>query len=349
MRRIAAALILTITLSSCQSVPVQGIQAKWQKAVHPCLPVEPWGLVWSPDSKKLAYLLDSGAADALIVVDLQTRSSTHLIDISSVGLEQWSPDGSRILLHTHIGRASLIDADGSDMTYLPEILANSRTAWFPDSSHIAYLNLPESDFPQLFILDIETEVATQIISGGPFFNFVVSPDGKRIAFERPSDSVENGYDLMVANTDGSNIRQVATALSNGDLAWSPDGRQLAFLSSDDRTLNVVATDGTGLNQLTTDATSNFGWLADSTGLIMIKATGYPPDESIIRVSLDGSNSSLTTFHYEYDPALSPDGTKVAYLSSDQGLGDVYVMNVDGSNKVQLTHNTGYKSCIDWPF
>ncbi|MDP1715308.1 MAG: hypothetical protein Q8L41_11255 [Anaerolineales bacterium] len=39
------------------------------------------------------------------------------------------------------------------------------------------------------------------------------------------------------------------------------------------------------------------------------------------------------------PAWSPDGTKIAFVSSlGPNLSEIYIMNADGSNPIQITHN-----------
>jgi len=42
--------------------------------------------------------------------------------------------------------------------------------------------------------------------------------------------------------------------------------------------------------------------------------------------------------WDYDPAISPDGTKIAYVSHRSGNSDIWIMNIDGTNEMQLTFN-----------
>ncbi|HEY8792342.1 MAG TPA: DPP IV N-terminal domain-containing protein, partial [Gaiellaceae bacterium] len=47
------------------------------------------------------------------------------------------------------------------------------------------------------------------------------------------------------------------------------------------------------------------------------------------------------------PALSPDGSKIAFASKRGGWWDIYVMNIDGSGIRQLTHDPGFDGYPDW--
>ena len=59
-----------------------------------------------------------------------------------------------------------------------------------------------------------------------FHEVEIAPDGKRIAW------AEKDHGIWVANTDGSNKRQLTTADDEG-VAWSPDSRSLAYLAKKD--------------------------------------------------------------------------------------------------------------------
>jgi Tol biopolymer transport system component len=58
------------------------------------------------------------------------------------------------------------------------------------------------------------------------------------------------------------------------------------------------------------------------------------------VSLPTSSpSSVSAEHYDdLFPAWSPDGSRIAFVSDRDGDPDIYLMDVDGSNVVQLTHD-----------
>ena len=60
------------------------------------------------------------------------------------------------------------------------------------------------------------------------------------------------------------------------------------------------------------------------------------------MNADGSGQRRLTRTPGHDgfPAWSPDGRKIAFLSIRDGKGEVYVVDADGSQQRNLTHNSG---------
>jgi dipeptidyl aminopeptidase/acylaminoacyl peptidase len=111
----------------------------------------------------------------------------------------------------------------------------------PDSHHIAYTVIlydrPGRPSPQLWIMDLATQKSILVggekdVAGNPHW----SPDGKSLAFQ---GSVGEKQGLLLARADGSDVTALATMHGTNsplpgegqDLTWSPDGKQIAFISS----------------------------------------------------------------------------------------------------------------------
>ena len=344
MRRTAALLILAITLTACQSAPVQAVQSKWQQALHPCQSANLWDITWSPDSKKFAYSSNIFGNRDVYMVDVQARSITRLTNLASDESPwSWSPDGSRILLYnTPILR--IMNADGSGFRNLDSPPNVDTLEWSPDGRQIAFVER----YISMGLLDADggTPIYFQLEAAPePYIDW--SPDGARLAFMQWNSGSD--YSLMVVNADGTNPVEVISGESIGVPVWSPTSHSLAYVSGTvHKRLNVINADGTGLTDLSDRAEWPFVWLPDGSGLIALHLEAQS-EISIVRVGLDGTTTTLAPLHYDYLSAFSPDGTKVAYISTEHGYPDLYVMNVDGTNQVQLTHNPGYQTCFDWPF
>ena len=53
------------------------------------------------------------------------------------------------------------------------------------------------------------------------------------------------------------------------------------------------------------------------------------------------------FQSDLDPAWSPDGSKIAFVSERDGPADIFVMDADGFGTVNLTNSTSEERQPDW--
>ena len=198
---------------------------------------------------------------------------------------------------------------------------------------------------------------------------VVSPDGQWVAFVadpglRPDSVVEaerdslarlpydarrdetprNDADIFVVAIGGGAPRRLTTAMGGeGDLAWSPDGRQIAFTAAptrvSSRRLYVVdASGGTPVNLLGdwTYEPEGHDWLPD--GRIAMSASiggrsGFfmvdPATRQLKEVL--GGRRRMSGF------STADAGTQVAFVATSMDAPtELYVAGVDGSNERRLT-------------
>jgi dipeptidyl aminopeptidase/acylaminoacyl peptidase len=111
----------------------------------------------------------------------------------------------------------------------------------PDGKFIAYTVLrydrPGRPWPQLWVMDAAGGKSVRIggeqdVAGGP----VWSPDSKWIAY---AGAAEGKHGLAIAHPDGSAITFLADASGTNaalpgqgsEISWSPDGREIAFVSA----------------------------------------------------------------------------------------------------------------------
>jgi Tol biopolymer transport system component len=186
-----------------------------------------------------------------------------------------------------------------------------------------------------------------------------SPDGKYIAFgcyysRGVYDDVypQDGYEICVAQADGTEYRRLtANDRKDAQPAWSPDGKQIAFVSSGfegkvfSDTIMLINPDGSGLVKVV-DGQGPPAWSPDGKYIAYSNAGG-----NVAIVDLDnGKSISLSTSgdgSYDFRPVWSPDGKHIAFESSRDGHDEIYVITIDGTGQTRLTNDLLQKSRPVW--
>jgi TolB protein len=117
-------------------------------------------------------------------------------------------------------------------------------------------------------------------------------------------------------------------------AWSPNGRQIAFVSNrDDSSFGqvfVANLDGSNVRQLTHDNLGKTGVAWSPNG----KWIAYQAYAYIDEVSPDGTQRRRLTGYGGTQPDFSPTGRRIAYANgASEFYSSIYVMRPDGTRKV----------------
>ena len=167
-----------------------------------------------------------------------------------------------------------------------------------------------------------------------------APAKLRIAFVS-APPVRGPATLYVVNADGSGQGWLTlTAAAGPRVAWSPDGRRIAFVSNRDGNSDVYVmnADGSGQRRLTRNAAplNDPAWSPDGRKIAFL--SDRDDNSEIYVMNADGSGLRNLTRDPAGDStfAWSPDGRKIAFSSKREGTWDVHLMNADGSGQRDLT-------------
>jgi Tol biopolymer transport system component len=246
-----------------------------------------------------------------------------------------------------------MNADGSNPTRLTfttprgaKLPASSRVyddfpVWSPDGTKIAFLSNRDYDhfLYDRFLYVMNSDGSNVRLVTGNVPNMARpqwSPDGMKIAVSggmpiaiEPNKPVVDIYVINVS--DGSFVQLTKDSATNSSPTWSPDGKQIAFIS--DREADNPP-----------NPNRRKIWVMNSDGSNQRKVT-------------DIHNTSNPRFYNDNEVAWSPDGLKLVFTGSrdDNGTRDcintqcnqIYTINSDGSNESRLTNDFNLVNSDKW--
>jgi len=211
-------------------------------------------------------------------------------------------------------------AQGLTSNDLSKLRSIGGVALSPDERHLAYSVVmrdePGRPYGQLWMMDLTTRKSIRFggdkdRGGGA----VWSPDGKWIAF---FGRLGDKHGLMIAKPDGSDVTVLATPEgtnsplpgTGNEVAWSPDGKQIAYISS---TPDIRAAEASGDPMVITrylykpDAGEGMTRFNDNQRLhIFVVDVGTKQTRQLTKGDTD-----------EHSIDWSPDGKEILYLANPE--------------------------------
>jgi len=305
----------------------------------------------SPDGGHIVFTVQNndraGAPYTQIwTADVARGSAAPLGPGSEGSSPRWSPDGRRIAFvgSGDTGKAAIVvaNADGTAPAPIAEISGTNaplpnlgdRLAWSPDGRQIAFVSAVPGPEPDM---DADPIVITRYwwrpaSSAGGRFN-----DNRRLH-------------LFVVDVQTRQVRQLTTGnFYEHSIDWSPDGKQLAFLSNHEpdpdfkNNYDVFLLDvaSGGVRQLTQTTSNEYRpvWSPDGKtiavqGLKRLLTSSETNSEDTHVWTIDAATGQRREIGATMDnrqgaPQWSPDGRSIYFTVQSRGSAGLYRMPADG--------------------
>lgn len=260
---------------------------------------------WSHDSKRIVFSSeDHGQAD-IVTASLTGADREEILKWPTDEAEPaFSPDGKRIAFSTNLdGNYEIYTmfADGSSPTPLRitnHPARDTAPAWFPGGNKIVFMSTRGGAEYDIYQMDADGSNVQALTTGGSYWFPQVSPDSANIALHKLRD-------IYVLNLRSKAMRRLTYEPANGmHPTWSPDGRQIAFMS----------------------------WRNGRTELFTAKSDGSDSDQQLL-VSMPTGDA--------VDPSWSPNGQYIAFVHVIGKVAEtqqrvVYIVDVNSKRLTRIS-------------
>ncbi len=238
-------------------------------------------------------------------------------------MPRFSPDGNRYVYFSTAGARYSIWMQGLYGLSRPDKLLTgeatgsieefyyfrSNLSWFPDNKRVAFA-AKTANGDRIHVLDVEREKIVETLEPPDFdaiYELDVAPDGSSVVF-----AGQRGMqcDLFLYGVSDGKLRQLTDDLYNdAQPRFSPDGSSIVF--SSERSRNPES--------------SRKGFFVDVVSEVFMLDLA---DNSLRQLTFDRRECSF--------PQLTADGSKLLYIAPEEGINNIYALDLKQNSKAKVT-------------
>jgi Tol biopolymer transport system component len=287
------------------------------------------GVVWSPDSSRFIFLIDTfdkkstsygGFISQFVISRADGSDLLRIYPLpGELSFPTWSPDGKNIIFEYNQNDIYKTDSNGNHLQKLTSSKIVGK-AWSPKGDKITYASIGEG----------------------------------------------NDLDIFIMNSDGSNKINISNSIMSDDSpSWSRDGRYILFECDNHRVrgneniiFNVCLIDlrTMAVKNLTNRTETNYtasgarplSWVPSTNRILFISVSDNQRD--LFSMDVDGNNITQITRSSSFNSfILSPNEDQVVFTTWTIGGAEtsLYISNLDGSNQQKLLTYAGYIELVGW--